>query len=55
MLMKSSAAGLPSELHDDFSQRLALLSLGLEVAAENITRLSAGSQPANERAHQFGK
>ena len=27
---------LASELHDDFSQRLALLALGLETAAETI-------------------
>ena len=39
-------ARLASELHDDFSQRLAVLSLGLETAAEIIPESPAGNKSA---------
>jgi signal transduction histidine kinase len=41
---------LASELHDDFSQRLALLSLGLETAAE---LLPDSPEEANEQLHEL--
>jgi len=41
---------LASELHDDFSQRLALLSLGLETAAELVP---PSAQEANEQLHEL--
>ena len=39
-----------SELHDDFSQRLALLSLGLETAAEQVTE---SPEEAKQQLHQL--
>lgn len=39
-----------SELHDDFSQRLALLSMGLENAAEMVPR---SPQEANRQLHEL--
>ena len=39
-------ARVASELHDDFSQRLAMLSLGLETAAEMVSRVPSGSKSA---------
>src|SRR5208337_3913596 len=39
---------LASELHDDFSQRLALLALGLENAAESIPQYP---EQANRQLH----
>ena len=42
---------LAAEIHDDFSQRLAVLSLGLETVAEQISESYAGNQPANAGAH----
>jgi len=41
---------LASELHDDFSQRLALLSLGLETAAELVPD---SPKEANEQLHEL--
>jgi len=41
---------LASELHDDFSQRLALLSLGLETAAEAVP---PSAQEAHEQLHEL--
>jgi signal transduction histidine kinase len=41
---------LASELHDDFSQRLALLALGLESASET---LSDSSQAAKRQLHEL--
>jgi signal transduction histidine kinase len=41
---------LASELHDDFSQRMALLSIGLETAEEMITR---APQQACEQVHEL--
>jgi signal transduction histidine kinase len=41
---------LASELHDDFSQRLAVLALGLENAAEAMPPLP---QEAGQRLHEF--
>lgn len=41
---------LASELHDDFSQRLALLSLGLETAAE---LLPPSAREVNEQLHEL--
>jgi signal transduction histidine kinase len=41
---------LASELHDDFSQRLALLALGLETAAETIP---ASPQEAQHQLHEL--
>ena len=41
---------LASELHDDFSQRLAMLSLGLETAAESVTESPA---EANRQLHEL--
>lgn len=41
---------LASDLHDDFSQRLALLSLGLETAAELVPQ---SSKEANEQLHEL--
>ena len=41
---------LASELHDDFSQRLALLSLGLETAAELV---SDSPKEAHEQLHEL--
>ena len=38
---ESERARVASELHDDFSQRLAMLSLGLETAAEMVPESSA--------------
>ena len=38
---ESERARVASELHDDFSQRLAMLSLGLETAAEMVPKSSA--------------
>ena len=43
-------ARLASELHDDFSQRLAMLSLGLETAAESIPESPA---EANQQLHEL--
>ena len=43
-------ARLASELHDDFSQRLAVLSLGLETAAEMIPESPA---EANRQLHEL--
>ncbi len=43
-------ARLASELHDDFSQRLAVLSLGLETAAESVPGSSA---EANRQLHEL--
>jgi signal transduction histidine kinase len=39
-----------SELHDDFSQRLALLSLGIETASDLVT---ASPEEAKEQLHQL--
>lgn len=41
---------LASELHDDFSQRLALLSLGLETTAEMVP---PSAHEANEQLHEL--
>ncbi len=41
---------LASELHDDFSQRLALLSLGLETAAELVP---PSAREAHEQLHEL--
>ena len=41
---------LASELHDDFSQRLALLSLGLETAEELVTE---SPEEAKQQLHQL--
>ncbi len=41
---------IASELHDDFSQRLAVLTLGLETAAENIPE---APQEANRQLHEL--
>jgi signal transduction histidine kinase len=41
---------LASELHDDFSQRLALLSLGLETTAELVTE---SPEEAKQQLHQL--
>jgi signal transduction histidine kinase len=41
---------LASELHDDFSQRLALLSLGLETAAELVTE---SPEEAKQQLHHL--
>ncbi len=41
---------LASELHDDFSQRLALLSLGLENASEMVPR---SPEEANRQLHEL--
>ncbi len=43
-------ARLASELHDDFSQRLAMLSLGLETAAEIVPESPA---EANRQLHEL--
>ena len=43
-------ARLASELHDDFSQRLAVLSLGLETAAEVVPESAA---EANRQLHEL--
>ena len=43
-------ARLASELHDDFSQRLAVLSLGLETAAEGIPESLQGT---NRQVHEL--
>ena len=43
-------ARLASELHDDFSQRLAVLSLGLETAAEGIPE---ALQETNRQVHEL--
>jgi signal transduction histidine kinase len=43
-------ARLASELHDDFSQRLAMLSLGLETAAEMVPESPA---EANRQLHEL--
>ena len=43
-------ARLASELHDDFSQRIAMLSLGLETAAESIPGSPA---EANRQLHEL--
>ena len=44
---------LASELHDDFSQRMAVLSLGLETAADIDSRLTRGCKSATARTHEF--
>ena len=41
---------LAAEIHDDFSQRLAVLSLGLETAAEGIPESMTGT---NEQLHEL--
>jgi signal transduction histidine kinase len=41
---------LASELHDDFSQRLALLSLGLETATELVAN---SPEEANQQLHEL--
>ena len=41
---------LAAEIHDDFSQRLALLSLGLETAAEGIPK---SLQETNQQMHEL--
>jgi signal transduction histidine kinase len=41
---------LASELHDDFSQRMALLSIGLETVEEMITR---APQQASQQVHEL--
>ena len=46
---------LASELHDDFSQRLALLSLGLETTAEHGDGISRGSKAATAPTAQLGR
>ncbi len=43
-------ARVASELHDDFSQRLAMLSLGLETAAEMVSQSPA---EANRKLHEL--
>ena len=53
MLINAQEEGrkrLASELHDDFSQRLALLSLGLETAAELVPD---SPKEANEQLHEL--
>ncbi len=46
---------LAAELHDDFSQRLALLSLGLETATELVPNSPEEAKPATARTHQLGE
>ena len=43
---------LAAELHDDFSQRLALLALGLGTAAQIIPESPRGSEPSIARAFE---
>ena len=47
---ENERARLASELHDDFSQRLAVLSLGLETAAEIVPESPA---EANRQLHEL--
>ncbi len=47
---EAERARLASELHDDFSQRLAMLSLGLETTAEIVLESPA---EANRRLHEL--
>ena len=47
---ENERARLASELHDDFSQRLAVLSLGLETAAEGIP---ASPEEAHRQLHEL--
>ena len=47
---ESERARLASELHDDFSQRLAMLSLGLETATEAVPESPA---EANRQLHEL--
>ncbi len=42
---------LAGEIHDDFSQRLAVLSLGLETAADGIPESLRGNQTADAGTH----
>ena len=47
---ENERARLASELHDDFSQRLAMLSLGLETAAEIVPE---SPEEANRQLHEL--